>query len=208
MDVFQCVCVSVCVCVCVCLWCVCSISVYLYVGLHVCVCVLSTLNASHCWVDEGEVVEHGLIHAVDEGAVCTGQTGLLVDELFVKVTAVTRTFLHHTPKKERERSQHTQSHTHTHVRTHSHTHTQEVSCDWLSHHCGPKGRLHLPLLHGDPVSVSEEGVRADVPSHPQPPLRLPHKQLQPITGHRHGQLTSPTATHSTGNTHADRKSVV
>lgn len=45
-------------------------------------------DAIHPRVNEGEVPEHGLVHAVDERPVGTRQPGLLVDELLVEVTAV------------------------------------------------------------------------------------------------------------------------
>lgn len=47
------------------------------------------LEACHNRVDEGEVVEHALVHTVDKGTVCSGKSGLLVYKLLVKVTAVT-----------------------------------------------------------------------------------------------------------------------
>ena len=46
------------------------------------------LASVHPRVGEGEIVEHGLVHAVDQGAVCARQSGLLVDELLVEVAAV------------------------------------------------------------------------------------------------------------------------
>lgn len=45
-------------------------------------------HASHPGIDEGEVPEHGLVHAVDERAVGAGEPRLLVQELFVEVAAV------------------------------------------------------------------------------------------------------------------------
>lgn len=58
-------------------------------GLRFRVCWRSARrHAGHAGVDEGEVPEHGLVHAVDERAVGAGKPRLLVDELFVEVAAV------------------------------------------------------------------------------------------------------------------------
>lgn len=43
---------------------------------------------SHARIDDGEVSEHALVHAVHEHPVGARQARLLVDELFVKVAAV------------------------------------------------------------------------------------------------------------------------
>lgn len=43
----------------------------------------------HGGVDEGEVVEHGLVHTVDHEIVCGGKSRLLVYELLIEVTTVT-----------------------------------------------------------------------------------------------------------------------
>lgn len=66
-----------------CAWVACSAGSRLLVRLSAC------SDVSHARVNEGEVSEHRLVNAVDERPVCTWQSGLLIDKLFVKVTAVT-----------------------------------------------------------------------------------------------------------------------
>lgn len=53
------------------------------------VCESGALEIGHGGVDEGEVVEHGLVHAVDHDTVCDGKSRLLVYELLIEVTTVT-----------------------------------------------------------------------------------------------------------------------
>jgi hypothetical protein len=72
---------------------------------------------AHSWVDEGEVVKHGLVHTVHEGTICTRQPGFLIDKLLVKVTDVTGGFLHGQERGERLQR------THTHTQRHTHMHT-------------------------------------------------------------------------------------
>lgn len=60
--------------------------------LHKCllfVCESGALEMDHGGVDEGEVVEHGLVHTVDHDTVCDGKSRLLVYELLIEVTTVT-----------------------------------------------------------------------------------------------------------------------
>lgn len=52
-----------------------------------------SFHASHARVNKGEALEHGLVNAVDEGPVGTRQPRLLVDEVLVKIAAVTGRFL-------------------------------------------------------------------------------------------------------------------
>lgn len=52
------------------------------------VCESGVLETGHGGVDEGEVVEHGLVHAVDDYTVCDGKSRLLVYELLIEVTTV------------------------------------------------------------------------------------------------------------------------
>lgn len=67
-------------------------SQYVHKRLYECIGLL-VLEASHNRVDEGEVVEHALVHAVDKGTISDGKSGLLVYKLLVKVTAVAGGFL-------------------------------------------------------------------------------------------------------------------
>lgn len=68
-----------------------------------CLKVLGVLKSSHPRVDEGKVLEHALVHAVDQGAVCAGQTRLFVYKLFIKVAAVTWRFLRETKTQTKTR---------------------------------------------------------------------------------------------------------
>lgn len=56
-------------------------------------CPRSRDESLHAWVHEGEVLEHALVHAVDERAVSQGQAWPLTQELLVKVAAVARGLL-------------------------------------------------------------------------------------------------------------------
>lgn len=47
----------------------------------------------HPWIHEGKVLEHVLVHAVDQRSVCKWQPGLFIQEFFVEIAAVVRWFL-------------------------------------------------------------------------------------------------------------------
>lgn len=53
------------------------------------VCESGALEMGHDRVDEGEVVKHALVHAVDDDTICDGKSRLLIYELLIEVATVT-----------------------------------------------------------------------------------------------------------------------